>query len=150
MEQDQSKVKSLVEEFLRAMDFQGEVSLDSTGSDFLRINIQSPEAAFLIGRSGENLKAIQHLCRAVITRQLDQPLQFIIDVNDYQRNRLELIKEMALDAASDVVGQKEPRWLAPMNAYERRLVHMVLAETPGIKTESEGEGDERRIVIRPS
>jgi spoIIIJ-associated protein len=149
MESNLPKIKSLMEDLLSVMDIPGEINIDSESGDFLRINIQSPDAAYLIGRSGENLRALQQICRAIINRKLQEPLSFIIDVNDYQRNHLDMLKEMALKIAQEVTEKKEPSWLSPMNAYERRIVHLTLADESGIKTESEGEGEERRIVIRP-
>ncbi len=149
MKINQAEIKTIIEDLLRAMDFAGEVTLDNSDDNFLRINIQSVEAAYLIGRGGEHLKALQHICRAILHRKFEEPLQFIIDINDYQKNRLDLLKEMAASMAEEVVGQREPRWLAPMNAYERRIIHMALANFEGVKTESEGEGEERRVVIRP-
>lgn len=150
MEENLSKIKIFVQDLLRVMDFSGEVSISSESDNFLRVNIKSPDAAYLIGRSGENLKALQALCRAALHKVLATPPQFILDVNDYERNRFDLLKEMALSAAKEVGQSREARWLAPMNAYERRIVHMTLADKTDIRTESEGEGDERRIVIKPN
>ncbi len=145
----QLKIKTIVEQLLSAMDFSGEVSLKDQGGDFLIVNIQSADAAYLIGRSGENLGALQHIARAIVSKQLAETIRLIIDVNDYQTNRLESLKETALNLAKEVVERKQQHWLAPMNAYERRVVHLALAGLTGIKTESEGEGSERRVVIKP-
>ncbi len=150
MEKNLSKIKNTIEQLLRAMDFSGEVTTDERDENFLRVNIQSDEAASLIGRSGENLKALQHISRAIINRGLETPIHFIIDVNNYQSNRIELLKEIALRLAKEVTQKNEPRWFEPMNAYERRIIHLALADVAGIKTESEGAQNERRIVIRPA
>ncbi|TSC53328.1 MAG: spoIIIJ-associated protein [Parcubacteria group bacterium LiPW_39] len=144
------KIKQIIEELLKVMDFEGRAELDDTEADFVRVNIVSPEAGFLIGRSGENLKALQQISRALVNRTLGQPLRFIVDINDYQKSRLALLKEMARHLAQEVAEQKVARWLAPMNAYERRAIHLELADFSGIKTESEGEGEERRVVIKPT
>lgn len=150
MEENLLKIKEIIERLLRLMDFSGEIAIDNRDEKFLRINIQSDEAAYLIGRSGETLKALQHISRTIVDKELGAPVQFIVDINDYQSNRLELLKEMARNSAKEVVEQREPRWLAPMNAYERRTIHLALANMAGIKTESEGLQNERRIVIRPA
>jgi spoIIIJ-associated protein len=146
------KIKQIIEELLRVMDFEGEVELDEADQNFLRVNIASPEAGFLIGRSGENLKALQQVARALANKKLGEgeSVRFIIDVNDYQKSRLELLREMAKDLAREAIEQKTPKWLTPMNAAERRAVHLALADFSGIKTESEGEGEERRVMIRPT
>ncbi len=144
------QIKQIIEELLKVMDFEGEVELDNRESDFVRLNIVSPEAGFLIGRSGENLRALQQVVRALANKKLGEAVRFIIDVNDYQKSRLELLREMARDLAREAIEQKISKWLAPMNAYERRAIHLELADFSGIKTESEGEGEERRVVIRPT
>ncbi len=144
------KIKQIIEELLKAMDFEGRIELDETDPNFLRINIVSPEARFLIGRDGENLRALQQIGRALAGKKLDREFSFVIDVNDYQKSQLDFLKETARNLGREVAEQKVVRWLAPMNAYERRIVHMELANFAGIKTESEGEGEARRVVIKPA
>ena len=73
----------------------------------------------------------------------------VIDINNYRRQRHELILELARAAARKAVANKEDITLPPMNAFERRLIHMELAGRPDLKTESAGEGKERCVVVRP-
>ena len=74
---------------------------------------------------------------------------FFIDVNNYRKEREHLIVEIAKAAAKKASTQKESVKLPAMNAYERRLVHVELAVHPEVKTESEGEGRERCVVVKP-
>ena len=74
---------------------------------------------------------------------------FILDINNYRREREHLIGEIAKAAARKALMNKQDVELPIMNAYERRLVHMELASRPDVKTESIGEGAERRVVIKP-
>lgn len=144
------KIKQIIEELLKVMDFEGRIELDESDSNFARINIVSPEAKFLIGRNGENLRALQQVGRVLAENKLDQEFSFVIDVNDYQKSQLDFLKETARSLAREVAKRKIILRLAPMNAYERRIVHMELANFAGIKTESEGEDGARRIVIKPA
>lgn len=73
----------------------------------------------------------------------------VIDVNNYRRQRHELILELARAAARKTVATKEEIALPPMNAYERRLIHVELAGRPDLKTESIGEGKERSVIVKP-
>ncbi|MEK7149586.1 MAG: R3H domain-containing nucleic acid-binding protein [Patescibacteria group bacterium] len=73
----------------------------------------------------------------------------VIDVNNYRRQRHELILELARAAARKTVATKEEIALPPMNAYERRLIHVELAGRPDLKTESIGEGKERGVIVKP-
>ena len=79
----------------------------------------------------------------------DKSENFFIDINNYRKEREYLIVEIAKAAAKKASTQKEAVKLPPMNAYERRLVHVELAIHPEVKTESEGEGRERCVVIKP-
>ena len=143
------KIKEIIEEILRIIGFEGEAKINEQQDNLIEINIKNDQARYLIGRNGENLMALQHLLRAMASRQLIASA-FTIDINDYQRNRLEELREVALSLADEVVRRQAPRFLAPMNAYERRIVHVALANFNGVVTDSEGTGEERRIVIKPA
>ncbi|MFH1451313.1 MAG: R3H domain-containing nucleic acid-binding protein, partial [bacterium] len=73
-----------------------------------------------------------------------------IDINNYKKGKADYLKEMAREVADEVSLTKKEKWLSPMPAYERRIVHMELSLRPGVVTESHGEGPERRIVVKPS
>ena len=148
-ENNLTKIKESIEEILRIIGFEGDAIIDGQQESLIRINIKNDQARYLIGRNGENLMALQHLLRAMANRQLIMG-NLTIDINDYQRNRLEELKEVALSLADEVVRRQVSRSLAPMNAYERRIVHMALANFNGVETDSEGEREERRIVIKPA
>ncbi len=75
--------------------------------------------------------------------------QVVVDVNNYRKQREDLIVELAKAAARKVAATRQQIALPPMNAYERRLVHAELSERPDLKTESAGEGKERAVVIKP-
>ncbi len=74
---------------------------------------------------------------------------FIVDINNYRRERERLITELAKAAARKALLQKGELALPAMNAYERRLVHIELASRPDLKTESAGEGKDRHVIIKP-
>ncbi len=147
----QEKIKEIINGLLAAMDVGGQVAdLEETQGEGLLVKIESPEAGYLIGRGGENLLALQQLSRALVNKKIADAPRLALDVNNYQQSRLEALKEMAQGLAQEAVTQKIPRWLPPMNAYERRVVHLLLVDRPDIKTESEGEGEARRIKIIPA
>jgi len=93
---------------------------------------------------------LQQIIRAIVNKKIIDAPRLTIDVNGYQQERLEALKSAALSLAQEAAQQRVFRYLPPMNAYERRVVHTALADVPGVKTESEGEGENRRIVIRPT
>ena len=145
------EIKKTIEEILARMDFLGEVEIDQNSPNSIQANIQSTEANWLIGRDAENLSALQQICRVILNKKLGQTLpRLILDVNYYQKNRLDSLVKMAKNLAQEVLETKESRWLPPMSSYERRTVHLALADFSGIKTESEGASGERQVVIKPA
>jgi len=146
----EEKLKELTKELLSKMDFEAGVEIDASQGEFLTINILSEEAGLLIGQGGENLSALQHVARIIAGKKLgEQPINFIVDINNYRRNRVSLLKEMALSLARQVSGDGQEKTLEPMPSYERRIVHLALKDFSGVKTESQGEGQLRRVIIRP-
>jgi len=144
-------LKESVQEVLLKMDFEAQIEIDASQPDFLIANIQSDEAGLLIGQGGENLSALQHIIRIVVNKKRGpDAINFIVDVNSYKTHRLGLLKEMALSLAKEVRDNGQAKMLEPMPAYERRIIHLILKEFGGVVTESQGEGQLRRVVIKPS
>ena len=92
--------------------------------------------------------AFEHILYLIL-RKYKSNSRFIIDVNNRRREREKLIKELAKTAAHKVSLTKAELALPAMNAFERRLIHIELADRPDLKTESIGEGSDRRIIIKP-
>jgi spoIIIJ-associated protein len=72
-----------------------------------------------------------------------------IDINGYKADKDRAVKNIAKDAANQAAQEKKPIILRPMNAYERRIVHMTVADDDRVETESVGEGEDRKVIIKP-
>lgn len=142
-------IKKTIKELLEKMNFESEVMIESQDENNLVVNIQTSQAGFLIGQAGANLESLQHLARVLVSKKIAQPIHFILDVNDYRKHRLELLRELAKSIAQQALTEKATLTLQPMPAYERRIIHLTLAENPQVATESIGQEPERRIVIKP-
>ncbi len=107
----------------------------------------------LIGEAGRTLFSLQHILYLILLGQKiitgQDEMRLMLDINDYNKNRIDKIHLMAENYAKEVETSKEPVILDPMPAYERRLVHMELEKNSKVTTESIGEEPRRRIVIRP-
>lgn len=103
----------------------------------------------LIGRGGRTLSALEYVVNAVVNRDEDSSTRINIDVGDYKRRRDERLRQVAGRAADTVRKTGEALELEPMSAAERRVVHMALADVPGVRTESTGEARDRRVVVLP-
>ena len=115
------------------------VSLDIAGEDL----------GILIGRRGQTLAALQYVVRLMVGRRTDKWVPVVIDVEGYKQRRSEALKKFAIEMADRVKARGAPFTLEPMPPHERRIVHMALADDPLVFTESIGQGDERKVVIRP-
>ena len=85
----------------------------------------------------------------LMANKIGEASPFFVDINNYRRERENLILELARAAARKVIATKQEISLPAMNAYERRLVHLELVSRPDVKTESVGEGKSRYVVIKP-
>lgn len=146
-------LKKSVKELLEKMtftDFEISVSEEKNADGKnLMANIETTESNLLIGQYGVTLKAFQHILRLIVRRQTDDKFKFLLDVNGYLRQKTESLSEMAKSAARQAISERKPVVLRPMSAYERRLIHLELDGNENIKTESIGEGEDRKVVIKP-
>lgn len=115
--------------------------------------IKTTDAPLLIGENGKHIVALTHVVKKMyekkFTAQEAAKHRFLIDVNDYNKKRIEEIKDLARMHAQRVRYFKKDIEMRPMNSYERRIVHSILQEYPDIATQSTGDGLERRVVIKP-
>jgi spoIIIJ-associated protein len=114
----------------------------------LNIRTQSEQAlSLLIGRRGETLSALQLLVNLIVAKQTGHHERIIVDAEGYRLRREDNLRSMALRVAAQVRRSGHPITLEAMPPNERRIIHMTLAETDDIGTESTGEGDQRRVVV---
>ncbi len=143
-------IKETIIELLNRMGFNGQVEVDNSDKENILVNIQTEQAGFLIGQAGVNLDALQHIVRVLVSKKNGQPIQFILDVNNYRKHRVELLQELAKNTAKQALVERVALALQPMPAYERRIVHLALAQHPQINTESVGQEPKRRVVVKPA
>jgi len=115
------------------------INLDITGDDL----------GILIGRRGQTLSCLQYIVRLIVGHQTEFWVPIIIDVEGYKQRRYESLRALAWRLAEQVKTRGVPFTLEPMLAYERRIIHLALADYSDVTTESIGEGEARRVVIRP-
>ncbi len=116
----------------------------------LRFLISTPDSTILIGEHGARLLALNHLMKRIVERNIkeNEPISFFVDVNDYQKKRIDEIRTKANILAERARYFKSSVEMDPMSSYERMIVHAEFTETPDISTDSTGFGKERRVIIR--
>lgn len=124
-----------------------EISLEN---GMLWCMIETPDSRFMIGREGETLRSLNHLVRKIVEKESNQEEvgNIFIDINGYQKKRFDSLKNIAHMMAERAKYFKSNIEVDPMPANERRIIHMFLEGIPEIKTESEGLGPNRRVVIK--
>lgn len=105
--------------------------------------------AFLIGQRGDNMRSLQYLTSTALKNNNFEHSRVNVDIADYKKQRADRLRERAEDWVKQVRDSTEPMDLQPMNAADRRVVHQLAAEY-GLTSESEGEGRDRHIVLRPA
>ena len=116
----------------------GEIILDVVGADL----------AYLIGRHGKTLDALQFLVTSITNKKLGFRIPVTVDVEGYKNRRREKIEQLATNSASRAIRQHGEVRLRPMTPYERRIVHITLKNNDKVETFSEGEDPGRYVVIK--
>lgn len=115
--------------------------------DTLHIDVEGDELGHAIGRGGETLNALQYLCNLAANKGRDRYLRVVLDIGHYREKNIRNLRRKAQRAAERVKQNGKPYRMPPMNAAERRVVHLALADMDGVTTNSEGEEPRRRVVI---
>jgi len=112
------------------------------------LDIEGDDLGILIGRRGQTLASLQYIVRLIVGNKTEVWTPIIVDVEGYKQRRYERLQSLAWRLAEQVKVRRVPFTLEPMLAYERRIIHLALADHADITTESIGEGESRRVVIR--
>lgn len=133
---------------LDAMGLDARVDIYDAG-DFVAVDVATSEAGLFIGQKGETIDALQHLLNVIAYKNQPFGKRIVLDSEGYRQRRIEAIEGMAHRSARRAIREQRTVELPPMNASERRIVHVYLKENIQVDTNSAGDGGERRVVISP-
>ena len=137
---------TVLQELLAAMGVAAEITLgEPTRQEGLEV--LGADLGALIGRGGENLVALQQIVSAITSKKVSHSVHVGVDIEGYRRRREEQLRDMAGRVAARVKATGSAVTLEPMLAYERRIVHLVVQEQTGVRTESVGIEPNRRVEI---
>ena len=143
-------LKNLIEEFSTKTSFDYkvlEVNLDLESGSYW-CSVRSIDSHALIGRDGETIQAINYLVKRILEKKYgEETPRVILDINNYQKDRIDRIKTTAYMMAERARFFKSRVELDPMNAFERRIVHEYVSQHKDLSSESAGVGKGRRVVI---
>jgi spoIIIJ-associated protein len=146
VEEGKNYVSSVLEAF--GVDFEIEVKVLDEGNE-IYYSVQSNENALLIGREGRTLLALQFLLRQHLVSFSQTPVRIQLDIANYHENHKKQLEILATRTAKEVVKTGKQVKLDPMSPFDRRIVHAKLSEWRDVTTQSEGEGENRALIIKP-
>jgi spoIIIJ-associated protein len=148
LEQESEIAADYVEGLLDVADLDGDIDMDVEGDRAL-VSVVGATLQELVGPRGEVLEALQELTRLAVHRQTGVRTRIMLDVGGYRARRRMELTALGRDAAEDVSRTGVSRRLDPMTPFERKIIHDAVAEA-GLRSESEGEEPNRRVVVLPA
>jgi spoIIIJ-associated protein len=139
-------ISEFLEKFVSALGISTPVAVEET-ADGPRLNLTGEEAELLVRHRGEPLKALQHVVDMAFGRSLSDEKRVFVDALEYRKGKDIELKRMARFLAEKAKSSGMDQQLGPLNPYERRLVHMAVAEVPGVTTESIGDAFSKTVLI---
>ena len=142
-------VMGTVGEILKPMRVDARPVLKATTDEEVVIDLVGPDVAILIGRRGQTLDALQYLVGIIASRRVHGRRRIVLDAEQYRERHQAMLEQKAREYAKAVKAEGKEAVLEPQPPRDRRIIHVALADDPDVYTYSEGEGDERHVVISP-
>ena len=139
-------IAGFVQNVVNAMGVTLTATIEET-PDGTRINLEGEEGGVLIWRDGEGLQALQHLVATAFRRPLGDDTRVVIDCNNFRKDKDAELKQMAHFIAGKARSSGMPQEMGPFNPYERRMVHLAIAEDPSVTSESIGDAFMKTVII---
>ncbi len=145
-------VKDITEKLLKLLDVDGDFEIletkDSDGES-IDIVLNTKDTGVVIGYHGDTLEGLQLVLSLCVARKLGRFVRISIDVGDYKKNRTEWLKTLALETKERVLSDGREMAIPELKSWERRVVHLLLEKDKEVVSESQGEGRDRVLVVKP-
>jgi len=141
-------IKELVKETINNMGLSCNLEVKKRENG-LNITVISDNNSILIGKNGRTLDSLTAIIKHAVYNEIGEYYPFVLDIGEYKQAREQKLERMAKKVAREVAYTKVEAKLDPMNSYERRIIHSILADNKKVTTESEGEEPNRCVVIKP-
>lgn len=148
LEQEGDVAADYLEELLDIADLDGDLDMDVEG-DRASVSIVGGDLDQLVGRDGEVLEALQELTRLAVLRETGERSRLMLDIGGYRAEKRRTLEKLAEETVAEVKASGEPVALAPMSAFERKVVHDAVAAA-GLVSDSEGTEPRRHVVVKPA
>lgn len=141
-------VRSYLEKLCGIIQEKAIIEIEDRSGSNLNVNLRGIKS--FSGENQELLKSLGYILELYVKRECNEKVRIYIDVNSYKAKRREKLGRLAKKVAQKVTEEHKRMRLKPMKAYERKAVHVALADFPGVRTRSVGKGLSRRVIIEPA
>jgi spoIIIJ-associated protein len=148
-EDDVTRVVDFTNQILRLSGLDLKAAAEPVEDGF-RVDIRGDDIALLLGHNAELLDALEYLATRLLARGSDEEQRIMFDSNNYRSRRERELRLMAEKAAEKVRVSRVPFSFDPMSPNERRIIHLALANDSAVRTESQGNGENRKVTIYPA
>jgi spoIIIJ-associated protein len=139
------QIARFVKDVVNAMGVALTVNVEET-TEGTRINLEGEDGGVLVRRGGEGLQALQHIVATAFRKQLDDN-RIVIDCNGFRKDKDAELRQMARFVAEKARSSGMSQEMGPLNPYERRIVHLAIAEDPTVTSESIGDAFLKTVII---
>jgi len=140
------QIAKFVQDVVTAMGVALTVNVEET-AEGTHINLEGEDGGVLVRRGGEGLQALQHIVATAFRKQLGDDNRIVIDCNGFRKDKDAELRQMARFVAEKARSSGIPQEMGPLNPYERRIVHMAIAEDPTVSSESIGDAFLKTVII---
>jgi spoIIIJ-associated protein len=141
-----TEIADFVQRVVAAMGLELVPNIEET-NEGTRINLEGEDGGVLVRRGGEGLQALQHVVATAFRKQLGDDNRIVIDCNGFRRDKDAELRQMARFMADKARSTSVPQEMGPLNPYERRIVHLAIAEDPTVTSESIGDAFMKTVII---
>jgi spoIIIJ-associated protein len=141
-----TEIADFVQQVVNAMGLELTTRLEET-AEGSRINLEGEDGGVLVRRGGEGLQALQHIVATAFRKQLGDDNRIVVDCNGFRRDKDAELRQMARFMAEKARTSSVPQEMGPLNPYERRIVHLTIAEDPTVTSESIGDAFMKTVII---
>jgi spoIIIJ-associated protein len=140
-------LRSFVEDLVDAMGLAVDVDVEDLEDGSVRVELLGEDSDVLLRRKGEGLDALQHIVNTAYRRDLGGNQRIVVDAQGFRRGKDQELQQMARFLMERVKSTGAPQEMGPLNSYARRVVHLEVAQDPELASESQGDGQVKRVII---
>ncbi|OGH15741.1 MAG: hypothetical protein A3C22_00905 [Candidatus Levybacteria bacterium RIFCSPHIGHO2_02_FULL_37_10] len=145
-------IKEITEKLLKLLDVDGDFEIlesKEKGPESVEIILNTKDTGVVIGYHGDTLEGLQLILSLCVARNLGRFVRISIDVGDYKKNRTEWLKTLATETKERVLSEDKGIAIPELKSWERRIIHLLLEKDKEVISESQGEGRDRVLVVKP-